>query len=45
MTRISGLMLFAAAIATAVSGMAAPPEPPGYHLIKTIGAGGEGGWD
>jgi YVTN family beta-propeller protein len=35
----------AVAIAAVPRANAAPPAPPGYHVIKTIAPGGDGGWD
>lgn len=45
MSRSCGLILFAIASATSACAIAAPPAPPGYHVLKTIAPGGEGGWD
>ncbi len=38
-------IVFAAAGAIAVGAIAAEPTPPGYHVVKKIAPGGEGGWD
>ncbi|MGA7917602.1 MAG: YncE family protein [Candidatus Acidiferrales bacterium] len=44
---IVGLTLFAAAIlvAGALRGYAIVPGPSGYHVVKSIPIGGDGGWD
>jgi len=45
MTPIFRSTLSAILIAAAAGAMAAEPTPPGYHVIKKIAPGGEGGWD
>ena len=44
---IAGLTLFAAAIlfAGTLRGYAIVPGPSGYHVVKSIPIGGDGGWD
>lgn len=45
MARKCGFLLFAIAISIAAVGVAAELAAPGYHVIKKIAPGGEGGWD
>ena len=45
MNRIGNCVFLAGALLVACGATAAEPAAPGYHVIKTISPGGEGGWD
>jgi DNA-binding beta-propeller fold protein YncE len=45
MTRIAAGLLSALALLAPDAGAQAQPAAPGYHVVKKIGPGGEGGWD